>query len=297
METPSNVISIYVTDICNHKCVFCSVDTSSNNKDNITTERIFSILEENMNSKYKAIALWGGESTLRKDFFDILKKIKECAYEDIVIETNASNFADRSYLENAIQYGANYFILSIHGADSKVKDAITLKKGSYDKAIAAINNLKQKGMWVRTNTVVNKLNYKQLPQIVKMLTDLKVDHINISGLNIVGNASRNADKVVVSFTEAWDYVKQAFEIVLQSDSRITHDVFPLCVVKGYEDYQLEWRNFKMYFGDNVINDFFKFSNSLKAKGVKCRSCKNLALCGGVIRGYIELNGWEEFGYE
>ena len=132
---------------------------------------------------------------------------------------------------------------------------------------------------------------------MKMLIDLKVDHINISGLRMIGNAARNKDKVAVAFMEAREYVNRSFEIVLQSDARITYDVFPMCVMKGYEDYQLEWRNYKMYFGNRVIKDFFKFTNSLKAKGAKCRGCEKAALCGGVIRGYIEQNGWEEFGYD
>ncbi|MCL2718857.1 MAG: radical SAM protein [Lachnospiraceae bacterium] len=293
----NNVIGIYLTDICNYKCVFCSVDVPSKTDESIMKDDIYKILKENMNSKYKTIALWGGEPTLRKDFMKIISKIKENNYENIIVETNASMIADVTFANRSIELGVNCFIISIHGADAEMQDDISLVKGSYNKIITAITNIKEKGVYVRTNTVINKQNYEQIPAIVKLLIDLKVDHINLSGLRLVGSAARNLKEVTPKFTDVVRYLKEAFEIAIQSNTYITYDVIPACIMNGYEERQLKWAGFKMFYKDKSINDFSLFINSLKYKGVNCMKCKNLYQCGGVFRGYIDLYGWSEFGYE
>ncbi len=52
----------------------------------------------------------------------------------------------------------------------------------------------------------------------------------------------------------------------------------------------------MFYGDKIVNDFAGFTNKLKSKGSVCRKCDYLNQCGGVFRGYIDLYGWDEFGY-
>lgn len=296
MNVLSNVIGIYLTDVCNYKCVFCSVDNPSKKEESIEKENIFKILEENKDSDYQAVALWGGEPTTRKDFFEILEKIKECCYETVIIETNGSKFSDLEFLEKTLCNGVNYFIISIHGANAQVQDAISLVGGSFDRTIKAIENLKERGIAVRTNTVVNTLNYQQLPEIVEMLIQKNVDHINISALRTIGNAARNLKMVTPSFSAVSESVKKAFDLAIGAEKSISFDVFPSCTVKGYEEYQLKWTNFKMFYGDKVVNDFARFTNNLKSKGAVCKKCPQLKLCGGVFRGYVDLFGWSEFGY-
>ncbi len=296
MNVPSNVIGIYLTDVCNYKCVFCSVDNPSKEEESIEKENIFKILEENKDSDYHAVALWGGEPTTRKDFFEILEKIKECHYETVIIETNGSKFSDIEFLEKTLSNGVNYFIISIHGANAEVQDAISLVGGSFDRTIKTIENLKERGIAVRTNTVVNTLNYQQLPEIVEMLIQKNVDHINISALRTIGNAARNLKMITPSFSEVSESVKKALDLAIGAEKSISFDVFPSCTVKGYEEYQLKWTNFKMFYGNKVVNDFARFTNNLKSKGTVCKKCPKLKLCGGVFRGYVDLFGWSEFGY-
>lgn len=296
MDIPSDVMGIYLTDICNYKCIFCSVDNPSKKGESIILEDIFKILDMNKTNNYEGVALWGGEPTVRKDFFEILEKIKSYNFSRVIIETNGSNLSDTEFLKRTLDNGVNYFIISIHGASSEVQDSISLMDGSFDKIIKTIKNLKKNNMPVRTNTVVNKLNYHQLPEIVEMLIELDVDHINISALRNIGTAARNMKMVTPTFTEVDEYVAEAFEKVLGAKKGLTFDVFPFCRIKGYENYQLKWSNYKMFYGDKVVDDFSEFTNKLKTKGKVCRKCNYIEECGGVFRGYIDLYGWDEFGY-
>ncbi len=89
-------IRLSITDVCNFKCGYClpkgyQIDKSDNRKflhlDEI--RRLARALSELGVSK---IRLTGGEPTVRKDFFDIVKTIKEnSGIKKIVITTNGYN--------------------------------------------------------------------------------------------------------------------------------------------------------------------------------------------------------------
>lgn len=195
MNVPHDIMAIYLTDICNFKCIFCSVDNPYRTEEKIKKETILKIIEDNKENEFSGVALWGGEPTTRKDFFEILDKVQTCNFDLTVIETNGYKLSDEEFLKKTIEKGINYFIISIHGATKEIQDKITRVDGSFDKVVKTIKNLKKNNISVRTNTVVNKVNYKQLPDIVKMLIDLDVDHFNISGLRVTGSAAQNFDLV------------------------------------------------------------------------------------------------------
>lgn len=294
---PSDMVAIYVTDYCNCRCLFCSMDSPNEDYEQISRERINSILEKKSNQGYFGVALYGGEPTTRSDFFEILKDIKKNDYQFILLETNGRLLADRDFAQKAMELGVNLFIVSIHGKDRATQDYLSQIKGCFEEVTKGIKNVKQLGGLVRTNTVINKMNYQQLPEIQDMLVMLEVDHMNISGLRTIGTAKRNFQSITPFYKEIEPYLKAAADKGIKSGIRFSFDVIPLCIMKGYENYKLEWNNYKMYFRNIMIDNFAKFTDSnLKIKGNPCNNCSYIDKCGGVFREYIEAFGWDEFGY-
>lgn len=294
---PHDMVCIYVTDYCNNKCLFCSMDSPDQSYEQISRESINSILAKNQDQGYLGIALYGGEPTIRSDFFDILKDIKKYNYQFILLETNGKKLSDRVFAQKTIELGVDLFIISIHGKDRGTQDYLSQTDGSFEEVIKGIENVKELGGFVRTNTVVNKWNYQQLPEMQDMFIELKVDHTNIAALRTIGMAKRNFELLSPHYTEISPYLKATVAKCLNSGIRFTFDVIPLCIMKGYENYKLEWNNYKMYFRNIVIDNFAQFTDrSLKTKGRPCTSCSYADKCGGVFREYIAAFGWEEFGY-
>lgn len=294
---PQDMISIYVTDYCNCKCVFCSMDSPNEGYEQMSRERIGSILANQSNRGYFGIALYGGEPTTRSDFFEILTEIKQNNFQYILLETNGRMLADRAFAEKAMAMGVDLFIISIHGKDKETQDYLSQINGCFEQVIQGIENVKALGGLVRTNTVVNQQNYQQLPEIQEMLINLGVEHINISALRTIGMAKRNFEIITPRYSEMKPYLQAAAAKVSQSGVRFSFDVIPLCIMKGYEASKLEWHNFKMYFRSITIENFAKFTDTnLKVKGEPCGRCAYSDQCGGVFKEYAEAFGWDEFGY-
>ena len=109
-------IRLSITDVCNFKCGYClpngyQIDKSDNRKflhiDEI--KRLAKALSELGVCK---IRLTGGEPTVRKDFFDIVKILKnESGIKKVVMTTNGYHLDQKA--KNIVDGGLNGFNISI----------------------------------------------------------------------------------------------------------------------------------------------------------------------------------------
>ena len=86
-------IRLSISDVCNFKCDYCLPDgykiNKSDNRSFLTVEEIKRLAKALSQLGVSKIRLTGGEPTIRKDFFDILKILKEnSGIEKTVVTTN-----------------------------------------------------------------------------------------------------------------------------------------------------------------------------------------------------------------
>jgi len=121
-------IRLSITDVCNFKCGYClpngyQVDNSDNRKflhlDEIKRlSKVFSKLG------VQKIRLTGGEPTVRKDFFDIIKILKyEAEIKKVVITTNGYHLDDKA--KKLVDSGLNGINISIDSLDRNTFKTIT----------------------------------------------------------------------------------------------------------------------------------------------------------------------------
>ena len=121
-------IRLSITDVCNFKCGYClpngyQVDKSDNRKflhlDEIKRlSKVFSKLG------VQKIRLTGGEPTVRKDFFDIIKILKnEAGIKKVVITTNGYRLDDKA--KKLVDSGLNGINISIDSLDRNTFKTIT----------------------------------------------------------------------------------------------------------------------------------------------------------------------------
>lgn len=292
------MISIHLTDRCNNRCIFCIVDAPNQKGEQVSTKRIVSFLEENSGKGYKAVNLHGGEATTRRDFMNILQKINELNYPTIILQTNARKLRNMEFAKKVREQNVDLFVISVHGKDSQTLDFITQIPKSFEQCIQGIKNVKELGAKVRTNTVVSRLNYQELEEIVSLLLELKVDHINISALHTGGTAYRNFEQVTPTYAEILPSLKKAVDKVVGHSVRLTLEGFPYCTIPGLEQHMIDWstERFKMLYHDMVFDDYEEFMDrEFRSKGIPCIDCPHIKVCGGVYKEYIEKRGWDEFG--
>jgi MoaA/NifB/PqqE/SkfB family radical SAM enzyme len=290
-------LSVHLTDICNSKCNFCIVDSPFVQDDSISRKRVSRFLRENADKGFEAVNIHGGEPTIRRDFLEILQEIKDLGYPTVLLQTNGRKLARRNYAEAVTQLGVSLFIVSMHGATSITQDRISKSLGSFRQAVDGIKNVKELGAKVRTNSVVCKDNFTEIPEIADLCMDLGADHVNISALHTAGTALRNFAEVTPSYTEIRPYVFEAVDRVVARDRVVTLEGFPHCAIPGYEHHMINWREnrFKMLYRAFVFDDYENYMDAnARVKDERCGGCAQREICGGVYKEYAEFVGWDEF---
>lgn len=297
MDSSEKMLSIHLTDMCNNKCWFCVVDSPGLRRELVSRNKIDRFLEAHRDMGYAAVNLHGGEPTVRKDFIEILEKIKECGYPRVILQTNARRLANEEFAKKVCDLGVELFVVSVHGSNAEIHEQITQMPRSFEQAVKGIQNVKKLGRKVRTNSVVSRMNYEDFPNIMKLLLSLNVDHINISALHTVGSAFRNFQRVTPTYKESMPYVQEAVELVKKTDTVITLEGFPLCTIQGFHEELIDWENqkFKMLFRGVIIDNYETYmDDTMRVHGDPCESCTYRAQCGGVYKEYIAVRGWDEF---
>jgi MoaA/NifB/PqqE/SkfB family radical SAM enzyme len=290
-------ISIHLTDVCNSKCTFCIVDSPYMQQDTIMRRRVSRFLRENADQGYELVSLHGGEATIRRDFLEIVDEIRELGYPAVAVQTNARKLARMSYARTVVGKGVSLFIVSLHGATAETQDRISLAPGSFDQAVQGIRNVRELGATVRTNSVVCKDNYPELPELVDLCLDLGADMVHLSALHTGGTAKRNFWQVTPRYDEIQPYVLEACRRVVSRRGRLELWGFPQCTIPGYERYLRDWRQhrYKVLYRNSVMDDYEDNMDEFsRVKDGRCASCVFDSVCGGVYKEYAELIGWDEF---
>jgi MoaA/NifB/PqqE/SkfB family radical SAM enzyme len=169
---------------------------------------------------------------------------------------------------------------NLSGHIPELHDKITNAPGSFTQTIAGIENLLKYNVNVEIRIVINRINYKFLPQIAEYLSIKfpNIPTIAFIAMNIVGNARINAKKVSIRYDEMVPYLERALDIILAKKINTRLYSFPLCVLKQ------KYRKF----AKRII--FYKDKVQFLPQ---CEYCKCRKMCFGIWKSYIkEINDGE-----
>ena len=121
-------IRLSITDVCNFKCGYClpngyQIDKSDNRKF-LHLEEIRRLARVFSKLGVQKIRLTGGEPTVRKDFFDIIKILKnEAGIKKVVITTNGYHLDEKA--KRLVDSGLNGINISIDSLDRNTFKNVT----------------------------------------------------------------------------------------------------------------------------------------------------------------------------
>ncbi|OGI07968.1 MAG: hypothetical protein A2Y40_06550 [Candidatus Margulisbacteria bacterium GWF2_35_9] len=163
-----------LTNACNQKCIHCYTDACAGGITQLKSEQVIDLLEdiEKIN-KDSVVSFIGGEATVWKDFFEVISipKYKSSLY--LKVNTNGTalkeqsydKFADSSLFETRISL--DYYYNSKHD--------YFRGNGTFDKAVNTIKELKKRGLTVTTGTVISRLNFKEINEIIQYFLKLGIE--------------------------------------------------------------------------------------------------------------------------
>lgn len=167
------MISFDVTNRCNFKCLHCFNNSTINGReDELSSSDRLNIAKQIRDLKPYIVCLCGGETTCCKELFEIISIISETV-PAVNMVTNGY-LISLDYAKKLKESGISLVQVSLDGINAEQHDTFRGKKGAFEHAIQAIQNLRSIGLNVATSLVPNKLNYKSTLEYFRLCNRLGV---------------------------------------------------------------------------------------------------------------------------
>lgn len=219
---------------CNMNCMHCGSRAGKARQDELTLEECKDIAKQLIDMGLEQITLIGGE-IFTLDFWHIIARQFVDNGVSTNIITNAYLLGDKQ-LEQIEKSGIKMVAVSIDGTE-KTHNLIRGKKDSFERAIKALDILKEKGYQTSVVTTVMKLNIDQLEELYKIFKDHKVDAWQIQLATPMGNASDN-DLLVEP-----ERVKDIIDFIVDKRNESDMVIFPGDDIGYYNEKEEELRGY------------------------------------------------------
>ena len=216
---------------CNLKCVHCMIEGTMDRLTPQTVGQLEGIFRRNaVTREWRGLILTGSEITLHHDLPDWATTAKKNGFEHVRIQTHGMHLANENYCEKLVKAGVDEFFVSVAAADADTHDVITGVPGSFDKTLQGLRNLERFDNVVTiTNTVVSALSYRQLPELVSLLSPLR--RLAQMEFWVYWPMSASDDKdLIVSHLDLLPYLKQAAHEAVAGGRGVEIKNFPECLL-------------------------------------------------------------------
>jgi heme b synthase len=156
---------------CNLNCAHCRASaTMEHYSGELDTQASFHLLDQIAEVGKPIIILTGGEPLLRPDIFEIAQYGTNKGLR-MVMAPNGTLVTDEN-AKQMVETGIQRISISLDGATKERHDSFRGVVGAYEGAMRGIRAAKKAGIEFQVNTTISKLNYDQIPQILKLAEDL-----------------------------------------------------------------------------------------------------------------------------
>lgn len=304
---------------CNNHCLFCvSGKAARDARMWVPLEKARREMEVAYERGCRSLGFLGGEPSIYPQLLDVVAYARKLGYTRVALATNAMVFDNPEFARACVEAGVTRVTISMHGHTRRIEHRITRVPNAFDRKVKAIENLlalKREGRLpdnLSANPVVNRLNFRFIPQMVRFFAGLGIDDVRFNCIRNYGSAV-DVPGLCPTFTEIRPYL----ESMVEENERghrisVTLGEFPYCV--------LPWvlhtnpPLFRRYVGEfhDYVTDVAIFAaprkaddrlarftwqdskrNDLKMKVDACRECRYFEPCEGAWRSYVYLHGSQE----
>ena len=265
--------TIFIGGVCNSNCIMCPYTEHFRLNSELESSDNLKRLIDSMNPYSEYVCITGGEPTmLRDDFMKLTEHCRDHFYSVLLhILTNGRTFSYKDFLADFIKVRPYKTLLGIplHADNSALHDYISQAEGSFDETLQGLDNLYEAGEHIEIRIVTSKLNCKNLPALAEMIAERYPYclHVCLMGLEMMGSAMINRDKVWCSYDDLWPFIREAAYILLMNGVETELYNYPLCMVD--ESLQPIYRK-------SITPSKIEYLN-------ECVNCTRKNECGGFFR--------------
>ena len=230
----SNSNTLLATERCNSFCVMCSQPPREVDDRWLVDEMLETIPLVDRDESQLGIS--GGEPTLLGD--DLLVVLHQARQHlpdtGLDILSNGRRFSDKEFARtvNAIRHPNLTWAIPVYSDCPEIHDYIVQARGAWDETLMGLYNLAKFDANIEIRIVVQHANFARLGElayfIFRNLTFAK--HIAFMGLEPIGFARTNYEKVWVDPVDCMDTLKDAVFFLSNRGMNVSLYNFPLCTV-------------------------------------------------------------------
>ena len=186
---PGPVVIWNLVRRCNLTCKHCySISADKDFPGELSTEQVFTTMDDLKQFKVPVLILSGGEPLLRADIFDISKRAKDMGFY-VGLSTNGT-LIDKSNIKAIAAMGYDYVGISIDGIKS-THDYFRRREGAYEEAMNGIRLCRDEGIKVGMRFTITMDNAHELPELLALMDEEQIDKFYLSHLNYAGRGNKN----------------------------------------------------------------------------------------------------------
>lgn len=164
---------IEIADRCNEKCVHCY--QIQGQKGEMTTEEIYSVLDQLAEQGILFLTISGGEATLRDDFLEIVAYARRKKFA-VKIFTNGLR-VDQEMANDLGALAVQEVQISLYSSKAEAHDSVTRVPGSFVKSTLAARYLLDAGVGVVLKTPLLTHNEGDHEDYISLCEDIGADYM------------------------------------------------------------------------------------------------------------------------
>lgn len=278
---------------CNNRCIGCF--SVSDTGPRMSTQEVVRELLRGRQRGATSLWLGGGEPTLRKDSFAVVKKARELGYTRVKLQTNGMLLAYPEVSQRYVSAGLTEVSFAIKGATAETHDRLTRTPGCHELMLRAIAELKQHGLPMAGDLLIYASNLAELPEMVRAYAALGLSHFNVWCFSAVDQGDRDLSAQIPRLAEVVSGVVAAMDANPSVSLTSLHT--PPCVVpQSHARCLFHAADLDLFVANPGGYGFMLEESAIEGGNFlpRCDSCAERARCGGLRRDYLAAFGDDEF---
>jgi Fe-coproporphyrin III synthase len=218
-DPPGPVVIWNLIRRCNLTCKHCySISADVDFAGELSTAEVVSVMADLKSFRVPVLILSGGEPLLRPDLFDIAARSKEMGFYT-GLSTNGT-LIDAALADRIARTGFDYVGISLDGLRA-THDRFRRKEGAFDASLDALRLCRDRGIKVGMRFTLTQDNARDLPALIALADEERIDKFYLSHLNYAGRGNKNRGSdahfqvtrqaMEAFFDTCWEYRRRGLE--------------------------------------------------------------------------------------
>jgi heme d1 biosynthesis radical SAM protein NirJ len=188
-KPPGPVVIWNLIRRCNLTCKHCySISADKDFAGELSTDEVFTVLDDLKAFKVPALILSGGEPLLRPDFFEIARRSKDLGLYTAL--SSNGTLIDAAMMEKIVPIDFGYVGISLDGL-GKTHDRFRRMDGAFDLSLKALRLCRAANLKIGVRFTLTQDNFADLPGLLQLVEDEGIDRFYFSHLNYAGRGNKN----------------------------------------------------------------------------------------------------------